>query len=85
MAHGPEKAPARSLQRFFKSAIAVLTATVAGFFLYDPVLEVLGVPIVSINEQEGRTAALNFDTAASPFDLTIQFSIFLGVMMSSPV
>lgn len=57
----------------------------AGFFLYDPVLEVLGVPIVSINEQEGRTAALNFDTAASPFDLTIQFSIFLGVMMSSPV
>jgi sec-independent protein translocase protein TatC len=71
--------------RLFKAAIAVLVGTVAGFFLYDPVLRALGEPIVAINEQEGRQAALNFDTAASPFDLLIQVSIFLGVVLSSPV
>jgi sec-independent protein translocase protein TatC len=71
--------------RLFKSALAVLAATVAGFFLYEPVLEALGAPIAAINEQEGRTASLNFDTAASPFDLLIQVSIFLGVVISSPV
>ncbi len=71
--------------RLFKSALAVIAATVAGFFLYDPVLKALGSPIVAINQEEGRTAALNFDTAASPFDLLIQISIFLGVVISSPV
>lgn len=71
--------------RLFKSAIAVIAATIGGFFLYDPVLRALGAPIIAINEQEGRTASLNFDTAASPFDLLIQVSIFLGVVMSSPV
>jgi sec-independent protein translocase protein TatC len=71
--------------RLFKSAIAVLAATVGGFFLYDPVLKALGAPIVAINDQEGRTASLNFDTAASPFDLMIQVAIFLGVVISSPV
>ncbi|WP_422392022.1 twin-arginine translocase subunit TatC [Arthrobacter sp. N1] len=71
--------------RLFKSALAVLAGTVAGFFLYEPVLEALGAPIVAINEQDGRTASLNFDTAASPFDLLIQVSIFLGVVLSSPV
>ncbi|WDF34883.1 twin-arginine translocase subunit TatC [Arthrobacter agilis] len=71
--------------RLFKSALAVLVGTVAGFFLYDPVLEALGAPIVAIDRQDGRTASLNFDTAASPFDLLIQVSIFLGVVISSPV
>ncbi len=71
--------------RLFKSAIAVIAATIGGFFLYDPVLRALGAPIIAINKQEGRTASLNFDTAASPFDLLIQVSIFLGVVMSSPV
>ena len=71
--------------RLFKAALAVIVGTVAGFFLYDPVLQALGTPIETINAQEGRQAALNFDTAASPFDLLIQISVFLGVLISSPV
>jgi sec-independent protein translocase protein TatC len=71
--------------RLFKSAVAVILATVAGFFVYDPVLRALAAPIIAINEQEGRTASLNFDSAASPFDLLIQVSVFLGLVISSPV
>ncbi|MHA7238744.1 twin-arginine translocase subunit TatC [Arthrobacter sp. TMS1-12-1] len=71
--------------RLVKSAIAVIVATVAGFFVYEPVLRALAAPIIAINEQEGRTASLNFDSAASPFDLLIQVSVFLGLVLSSPV
>ncbi|WP_104118756.1 twin-arginine translocase subunit TatC [Arthrobacter sp. B1805] len=71
--------------RLFKSAIAVILATVAGFFVYEPVLRALAAPIIAINEQDGRTASLNFDSAASPFDLLIQVSVFLGLVISSPV
>jgi sec-independent protein translocase protein TatC len=71
--------------RLFKSAVAVILATVAGFFVYDPVLRALAAPIIAINAQEGRTASLNFDSAASPFDLLIQVSVFLGLVISSPV
>lgn len=71
--------------RLFKSAIAVILGTVAGFFVYEPVLRALAAPIIAINGQEGRTASLNFDSAASPFDLLIQVSVFLGLVLSSPV
>ncbi len=71
--------------RLFKSAIAVILGTVAGFFVYEPVLRALAAPIIAINEQDGRTASLNFDSAASPFDLLIQVSVFLGLVLSSPV
>ncbi len=71
--------------RLFKSAVAVIVATVLGFFVYEPVLRALAAPIIAINEQEGRTASLNFDSAASPFDLLIQVSVFLGLVLSSPV
>ncbi|WP_026533424.1 twin-arginine translocase subunit TatC [Arthrobacter sp. H41] len=71
--------------RLFKSAIAVVVCTVLGFLIYEPVLEALSAPVVDINEREGRSAALNFDTAGSPFDLMVQVSVFLGLILSSPI
>ncbi|THJ67553.1 twin-arginine translocase subunit TatC [Arthrobacter echini] len=71
--------------RLFVSAIAVILGTVGGFFLYNPVQQALASPINEIDAQAGRTASLNFDTAASPFDLLIQISVFLGVVISSPI
>lgn len=71
--------------RLVKSVIAVVACTVLGFFIYEPVLQALAAPIREINEQEGRSAVLNFDTAASPFDILIQVSVFLGLIVSSPV
>ncbi len=71
--------------RLFKSALAVVAGTVVGFFIYNPVLEALASPIKEVNERDGRQAALNFDAVGSPFDLMIQVSVFLGLILSSPV
>ena len=71
--------------RLFKSAIALVVGTVVGFFIYNPVLEALSEPVRNINEIDGRNAALNFDGVGSPFDLMIQISVFLGLVIASPV
>lgn len=71
--------------RLFKAGIATILGTVAGFFLYAPVLEALARPIEELNAREGRQASLNFDGVATPFDLMIQVSVFLGLVLSSPV
>ena len=59
--------------------------TVAGFFVYNPVLEALAKPVVEINRNQGRQASLNFDGVASSFDMMIQVSVFLGLVIASPV
>lgn len=71
--------------RLFKSAIGVILATVAGFILYQPMLAALIKPITDLNEKEGRLASLNFDGVASSFDLMIQISVFMGLVLASPV
>ena len=71
--------------RLFKSAIAVILGTVAGFLVYQPMLAALIKPIVDLNQHEGRQATLNFDGVASSFDLMIQVSVFLGLIVASPV
>lgn len=71
--------------RLFKSAIAVVLATVAGFMVYQPMLSALIKPIKDLNNNAGRQASLNFDGVASSFDLMIQVSVFLGVILASPV
>jgi sec-independent protein translocase protein TatC len=71
--------------RLFKSAIGVILGTVAGFILYQPMLGALIKPITDLNEKEGRLASLNFDGVASSFDLMIQISVFMGLILASPV
>ena len=60
-------------------------APVAGWFLYDPVLAILQLPVEEIAEQEGRVAELNYASVASPFDMKIKVSLFIGLILSSPV
>ena len=71
--------------RLFKAALAVIVGTVVGFIVYQPLLAALIKPIKDLNEKEGRAATLNFDGVASSFDLMVQVSIFLGVIIASPV
>jgi sec-independent protein translocase protein TatC len=42
-------------------------------------------PIVELSNQAGSNATINFPTVVSAFDVRLQVSIFLGVVMSSPV
>lgn len=83
MALGEHLKEARN--RLIKSGIALVLATVVGFFIYNPVLTALSEPILDLNAREGREAVLNFDGVASPFDLLVQVSVFIGIILASPV
>jgi sec-independent protein translocase protein TatC len=71
--------------RLFKAAIAVVLGTIVGFLVYQPILSALIKPIRDLNEEQGRAATLNFDGVASSFDLMIQISVFLGLIVASPI
>jgi sec-independent protein translocase protein TatC len=71
--------------RLFKAAIGVVLGTVVGFIIYQPMLAALIKPITDLNQKAGRAASLNFDGVASSFDLMIQISVFMGLILASPV
>lgn len=71
-------------KRLFWIASFILLGTVGGWFLFDPVFDLLQQPILELSERRGANATVNFGTVVSAFDLRIQVSIFLGLLISSP-
>ncbi|MFM1983962.1 MAG: hypothetical protein RL723_397 [Actinomycetota bacterium] len=71
--------------RLFWSAIFIFAGTVAGWFLFEPVFQILQKPVVDLSNSRGVNTTLNIGTVAGAFDLQLQVSIFLGVMMASPI
>ncbi len=71
--------------RLIKSAAALVLGAIAGFLLYNPLFSQLIEPIMNVAENEDRFASINFDGVASSFDLMVQTSLFLGLLVSSPI
>jgi sec-independent protein translocase protein TatC len=71
--------------RLFWSAIFILGGSIAGWFMFDFVFDELQRPIVELANKPGSNATINFPTVVSAFDVRLQVSIFLGVLMTSPV
>jgi sec-independent protein translocase protein TatC len=71
-------------KRLTWSAGFLLVGTVIGWFLFDPVFKILQAPLREVTEARGIEAVVNFGTVVSAFDLRIQVSIFLGIILSSP-
>ena len=67
------------------SAGFILAGSVVGWFLFDPVFRILQEPLIEVTQRRGIEAIVNFGTVVSAFDLRIQISIFLGVILTSPV
>lgn len=65
--------------RLFKSLIALTLGTVAGFFLYDWLLELIIAPV------QAAGGSVNFTAVMSPFDIMIKVALFVGILVSSPV
>ncbi|WP_371931382.1 twin-arginine translocase subunit TatC [Glutamicibacter sp. MNS18] len=70
---------AEARTRLFKSLIALALATVGGFFLYNEILELLIRPV------NAAGGAVNFVAVMSPFDIMLKVSLFVGLVLSSPV
>lgn len=70
--------------RAFISVIAVLIGSIGGYFLSDLAYTIVTEPIIEANQQ-GANLSMNFDTVMSSFDLKLRISMWLGLLMSSPV
>jgi len=71
--------------RVLVSAVAVLLGAVVGWFLYEPLIEALKQPLDEVSEQRGSLATLNYGDIASPFNLKLKLSVYLGIVIASPV
>jgi len=71
--------------RLMWSAVFILAGAISGWFLFDQVFDFLQQPVEEIARERGMTAVVNFATVAAAFDLRLQVSIFLGVLLASPV
>lgn len=70
--------------RLFISAIAIALGMVAGWLLSPWVWNVLRKPLDDLAES-GRTAQIMYTDISSGFDLTVQISLFIAVILASPV
>jgi len=71
--------------RLFWSALFIIGGSVAGWYLFDFVFDELQRPIVELASKPGTNVTINFPTVVSAFDVRLQVSIFLGILMSAPV
>lgn len=65
--------------RFMVCLIALVVAAVPGWMAYEPILNTLQAPLKS---QRGE---LNFGTLTSPLAVQIQVSIFIALIITSPI
>jgi sec-independent protein translocase protein TatC len=70
--------------RLYWSALFVAIAAIGGWFLFEPVFEILQKPFFDLAASEGIGARIVFGTVSAPFDLRMQVSLFLGVIIASP-
>jgi sec-independent protein translocase protein TatC len=71
--------------RLFWSAFFIIGGSIAGWYLFDLVFNELQRPIVELASKPGSNVTINFPTVVSAFDVRLQVSIFLGILMSAPV
>jgi sec-independent protein translocase protein TatC len=72
-------------RRLLKSALAIVAGAVVGWFLYDWLFVALQQPLKQVEADRGIVAGINFTDAISAFNLKLKLSIYLGVVVASPV
>jgi sec-independent protein translocase protein TatC len=73
-------------RRLTRAALGVAAASVAGWFLYEPVFEAATKPIREIQARRGASAAtINFGDPFGPFNLKLQGALVIGLIISSPL
>lgn len=70
-------------KRLFWSALAIAIGSVAGWYFYDPFFQSLKAPLDALAASDPRVS-VNFPDVMSAFDLRLQVSIFLGLLLTSP-
>ena len=73
-------------RRLFVSAVALVAGAVVGWIYYGTVYAQLAAPFYAYKEASGNElVSLNFSNATAAFSQQVSISIFVGVLLSSPV
>ncbi|WP_150462573.1 twin-arginine translocase subunit TatC [Nesterenkonia ebinurensis] len=77
----------RELRRRLLIAVAgIVLGAVAGFFLYDWLVATLAAPVLEHGGgEDARLTSIAFNAVGQPLDLLIRLSLFVGLVISSPV
>ena len=70
--------------RLFWSALFILAGTIVGWLIFDQVFELLQAPVIQYAQNHHSNTTINFGSVTGAFDLRMQTSIFLGVLLTSP-
>lgn len=68
-------------KRLLLALAGILVASIGGWFLVTPTLNWMQAPLLAVSEQAPQ---LNFQTIGAAFDMRIQVSLWLGVLISAP-
>lgn len=72
-------------RRLLRAVLGLLAGAVVGWFLYEPVLRALLEPVRTVAAEGRIDVNLNIPALVSAFDLKVKISLFIGVIVSSPV
>lgn len=72
-------------RRLLRSALAILAGSVLGWFIYTPLYEALQQPLLDVAEKNHIAANLNFTELMGAFNLQLKLSVYLGILVASPV
>ncbi|MBP6087418.1 MAG: twin-arginine translocase subunit TatC [Rhodoluna sp.] len=70
--------------RLFWSALFIMAGAVVGWMIFDQVFDLLQAPVVRYAAENDSNTTINFGSVTGAFDLRMQTSIFLGVLLASP-
>ena len=68
-------------RRVLWALVGIVVGAIGGWFLVDPVLNFMLEPL---REIAGPKTQINFQTIGAAFDLKLQISIWLGILIASP-
>ncbi|AYD89790.1 twin-arginine translocase subunit TatC [Actinomyces sp. 2119] len=70
--------------RLIISVIGILVGAVVGYLAYEWAFSIIAYPIENANAR-GADLAINFNTVLGSFDMRIRVSLWLGLILSSPL
>ena len=72
-------------KRLFLAAAGILLGTIVGWLLSGFVWDALREPLYAIVHAQHRNAQINYPDITSAFDLKLKISLYVGLIVSSPV
>ena len=72
-------------RRLLYSAIAIALGALGGWFVYPRLFQAVQQPLLTIARERGIKANINFADLMGAFNLHLSMSMYLGILLASPV